>query len=53
MRVPGRADSIGEGTEKVEHGVSEQFIMAGLWGGTYERQGTRLRMSQVLGGKGS
>lgn len=45
-------NSIGEGTENVERAVSEQFSTAGLWGGMYERQGTRLRTSQVLGQKG-
>ena len=34
MSVLGRGDSIGEGTENVERGVSEHFSMAGLWGGT-------------------
>lgn len=43
MSVPGRGDCIGEGTEDVERGVSEQFSMAGLWGGAYERQGTEAR----------
>lgn len=43
MSFPGRGDCIGEGTEDVERGVSEQFSMAGLWGGAYERQGTEAR----------
>ena len=36
MSVTCRGDCIGEGTEDVERGVSEQSSMAGLWGGTCE-----------------
>lgn len=45
MSVPGRGDCIGEGTEGVERGVSEQSRMAGLWGGAYERQGMKAQTS--------
>lgn len=42
MSVTGRGDCIGEGTENIERGVFEQSSMAGLWGGAYEQQGTKV-----------